>query len=304
MVMEVILLGFGHLHQLRNVIFGMFLIIYLLTLSGNVLIVSLISLSPRLHSPMYIFLFNLSICEILFTTVILPNTLCVIWGNGGRVSLNGCITQLYLGASSGSTECLLLTAMAYDRYLAICDPLRYSSIMNPVTRNHLVAWAWITGFFVMSISTFSVCKLQFCGGNTIDHLFCDFAPIVQLSSSDTSLVETEALLIAIALSLFPFLLIITSYVFIFFTILRIPSKFGRQKSFSTCSSHLASVCTYFGSIFIIYLVPSQRSSEKLNKILCLLYIIGTPLLNPIIYSLRNREMKSCFRAHFFIGPPR
>lgn len=296
--MAVTLLGFGHLHRLRNVIFVMFLIIYLLTLIGNTLIITLIALSPRLHSPMYFFLCNLSICEILFTSVILPNMLHVIWGNGGSASLSGCITQLYLGASSGSAECLLLTAMAYDRYLAICDPLRYSSIMNTMTRNHLAAWAWVTGFFVMSISTFSVCNLQFCEGNTVDHLFCDFAPILRLSSSDTTLVEKEALLITIALSLFPFFLIIVSYVTIFFTILSIPSKSGRQKSFSTCSSHLASVCTYFGSIFIIYLVPSQKSSEKVNKILSLLYTIGTPLLNPIIYSLRNQEMKSCFGSYF------
>ncbi|KAM3924499.1 olfactory receptor 10A3-like [Leptodactylus fuscus] len=207
-------------------------------------------------------------------------------------------SSLYLGASSGSAECLLLTAMAYDRYLAICDPLRYSSIMNTTTRNHLVASAWITGFFVMSISTISVCNLEFCKGDTIDHLFCDFAPILQLSPTDTTLLEAEALLITIALSLFPFLLIIVSYVSILFTILKIPSKSSRQKSFSTCSSHLASVCVYFGSIFIIYLVPSEQSSKKFNKILSLLYTIGTPLLNPVIYSLRNREMKLCFRLYF------
>ncbi|XP_068129323.1 olfactory receptor 10A3-like [Hyperolius riggenbachi] len=267
---------------------------------GNIVIIILITSSSKLHSPMYFFLCNLSVCEILFTTVLLPNMLYVIWGNGGAISFYGCITQLYLGVSSGSAECLLLTVMAYDRYLAICEPLRYSSIMNTVTRNRLALLSWLSGFLVMSISTISICTLEFCGNNIIDHLFCDFTPILQLSSSNISniaLVKIEGLVIAIALSLFPFLLIMLSYTSIFCTILRISSKTGRQKAFSTCSAHLASVCTYFGAIFAIYLVPSKQYSDQLNKILSLLYVIGTPLLNPIIYSLRNQEMKECIKSY-------
>ncbi|XP_018415289.1 PREDICTED: olfactory receptor 10A7-like [Nanorana parkeri] len=224
--------------------------------------------------------------------------LYVVWGDGGSMSFYGCITQFYLGTSVGSVECLLLTVMAYDRYLAICHPLRYSCLMNIKTQNLLALGSWLSGFMAMVILTVSICKLQFCGFNTIDHLFCDLAPILQLSSTDTYLVEMESLLLTIAFSLFPFMLILLSYITIVFTLVRISSRPGRQKSFSTCSSHLASVCTYFGTIFIIYLVPPQKHSIKLNKIVSLLYTIGTPLLNPIIYCLRNQEMKSCIKAYF------
>ncbi|XP_056424955.1 olfactory receptor 10A7-like [Hyla sarda] len=297
MVMELVLLGFRNIHPLKNFIFVLFLILYLTALIGNSLIIGVIATSPRLNSPMYFFLGNLSFCEILFTTIIMPNMLHVLKGSGGLMSFYGCIAQFYLGASTGCTECLLLTVMAYDRYLAICNPLRYSTIMNGKMQNHLALWSWLSGFIVMIITTVSICNLQFCGFNTIDHLFCDLAPLIQLSSSDTFLVQTETILITIAFSLFPFVLIIVSYVSIFITILKISTKTGRQKTFSTCSSHLASVCTYFGTIFIIYLVPSQQYSVTLNKVLSLLYTIGTPLLNPIIYTLRNREMKSCLKSY-------
>ncbi|KAM3924498.1 olfactory receptor 10A7-like [Leptodactylus fuscus] len=221
---------------------------------------------------------------VLYITTLIGNTL---------------IIRFYLGTSTGCTECLLLTVMSYDRFLAICNPLRYSTIMNVKTRNHLAAWSWLSGFIVMINLTASICNLKFCGFNTIDHLFCDLAPILNLSSTDTFLVEIMSIVITIGFSLFPFVLIIVSYISIFLTILKISTKTGRQKTFSTCSSHLASVCTYFGSIFIIYLVPSQQYSVKLNKVLSLLYTIVTPLLNPIIYSFRNQEMKSCIRSYFW-----
>ncbi|XP_018415290.1 PREDICTED: olfactory receptor 10AG1-like [Nanorana parkeri] len=294
-VMEVFLLGFGDLRTMRPFIFLLFLILYLTTVTGNMVIIVLIAASPRLHSPMYFFICNLSACEMFFTTVIMPNLLYILWWNGGHMTFYGCITQLYVGSATGSAECLLLTVMAYDRHLAICNPLRYSSIMNINTRNHLVVWAWMTGYIILVTSTIIICNLQFCGLNIIDHLFCDLAPILQLSSSDTSVVEMEVFLILIILSVFPFVLIILSYGSIFYTILRISSKTGRQKTFSTCSSHLASVCMYFGTIFIIYLVPSQQNFIKINKMLSLLYTVVTPLLNPVIYSLRNKEMVECFK---------
>ncbi|XP_072254795.1 olfactory receptor 10A3-like [Pyxicephalus adspersus] len=296
--MQVFLVGFGDLQNMRIFIFLLFFFVYLTTIMGNILIIVLIAISPRLHSPMYFFICNLSACEMFFTTIIMPNVLYILWWNGGYMSFYGCITQLYVGSATGSAECLLLTVMAYDRHLAICYPLRYPSIMNIYTRNHLVVWGWMTGFIVLVTSTIIICNLQFCSLNTIDHLFCDLAPILQLSSSDTSLVETEIFVIIIILSLFPFVLILLSYVSIFYTILRISSKTGRQKTFSTCSSHLASVCMYFGTIFIIYLVPSRPNFIKINKMLSLFYVVVTPLLNPIIYSLRNNEMMDCFRYYF------
>ncbi|XP_069819310.1 olfactory receptor 10A3-like [Dendropsophus ebraccatus] len=300
MAMELVLVGFRNVHHLKNLIFAFFLMLYITALIGNSLIIGLIATSSKLNSPMYFFLSNLSFCEILFTTIIMPNMLYVLKGDGGLVSFYGCIAQFYLGASTGCTECLLLTVMAYDRYLAICNPLRYSTIMNRMIRNQLALWSWLSSFIVMTILTIPICNLQFCRFDTIDHLFCDLAPLLQLSSTDTSLVQMESILITIAFSLFPFLLIIMSYVSIFVTILKISNKTGRQKTFSTCSSHLASVCTYFGTIFIIYLVPAQQYSVTLNKVLSLLYTIGTPLLNPIIYSFRNREMKSCLRSYLWV----
>ncbi|XP_068129324.1 olfactory receptor 10AG1-like [Hyperolius riggenbachi] len=302
-VTEVVLLGFGILHHVKDFIFVLFLLLYLASIVGNMMVITLIKTSPRLHSPMYFFLRNLSACEILFTTVLMPNMLYVIWGNGGTISLYGCITQLYLGASIGSAESLLLTMMAYDRYLAICFPLRYSSVMNNVTCNHLALLSWLCGFVMLSISIVSICSLQFCGTNTIDHLFCDFDPVLQISSSDISdiyFVKMEGMMITIPLTLFPFVLIILSYVSIFCAILRISSSGGRQRAFSTCSAHLVSVCTYFGAIFIIYLAPSERYSNRLSKMLSLLYTVGIPLLNPIIYSLRNQEMKESIRSRVFV----
>ncbi|KAG9466945.1 hypothetical protein GDO78_015836, partial [Eleutherodactylus coqui] len=296
MVKEFVLVGFRNIQCLKNFIFVLFLFIYITTLIGNALIIGLISASPRLNSPMYFFLCNLSFCEICFTTIVMPNMLYILWWEGGLMSFHGCIAQFYLGASTGCTECLLLTVMAYDRYLAICNPLRYSTIMNVKTRNRLAMWSWLSGFVAMISLTVSICSLNFCGFNTIDHLFCDLAPILHLSSTDTSQVKIESVLITISLSLFPFVLIIVSYVSIFITILKISTKMGREKTFSTCSSHLTSVCMYFGAIFIIYLMPSQENSVKLNKVLSLLYTIGTPLLNPIIYSFRNREIISCIRT--------
>lgn len=296
--MELVLLGFGNLQDLKDFIFVLFLIIYVTIMFGNFLVISLITTHKRLHSPMYYFLCNLSICEILFTTIIMPKMLYVIWGNGGYISFYGCIIQLYLAASVGSAECLFLTVMAYDRFMAICHPLRYSTIMNIKMQNQLSLLSWLSGFLAMAFLTIAICNLQYCGVNTIDHLFCDLGSFLQLSSTDTYLVEIGGLIVTILFSLLPLTLIVLSYVSIFFTILRIPSETSRQKSFSTCSSHLASVFMYFGTICIIFLVPSQQHSVRLNKILSLLYSVGNPLLNPIIYSLRNEEMKSCIVAYF------
>ncbi|KAM4749380.1 olfactory receptor 10A3-like [Rhinophrynus dorsalis] len=215
------------------------------------------------------------------------------------MTVYGCITQYFVYSLSTCIECLLLTVMAFDRYLAICNPLRYSSIMNFRICNNLVLCSWLSGFIFMISLTVTVFSLQFCGSNIIDHIFCDLAPILQIASSDTSIVETEALFVTISLALFPFLIIIISYSCIFFTILRIPSVTGRQKAFSTCSSHLTSVNTYFGTLLTIYLTPSHGHSSNGNKILSLLYIIGTPLFNPIIYSLRNQEMKTCLETYIF-----
>ncbi|CAI9581143.1 unnamed protein product [Staurois parvus] len=297
MVTEIFLVGFGHLQHIKNVIFVLFLIAYLATVTGNMLIITLISASPRLHSPMYFFLSHLSACEILNTTTIIPNMLYILWLNGGLMSFYGCIIQYYLGSVTGNIEFFLLTVMAYDRHLAICNPLRYSSIMNKNTQNHLVAWAWVAGFTMMFVLIITICHLQFCGSNTIDHFYCDLDPLLQLSSSDTSLMDMELIFITIFFGIVPFVLVTVSYISIFSTILRISSRSGRQKTFSTCSSHLMSVFMYCVSICVTYLVPSQQL-KRVSKFTSLLYTVVTPLLNPFIYSLRNQEMIDCFKYHF------
>ncbi|KAG9465685.1 hypothetical protein GDO78_017897, partial [Eleutherodactylus coqui] len=302
---ELVLLGFRDMHQGKLIVLLMCLLIYLIILAGNILIIGLIVTSPRLHSPMYFFLCNLSSCEVIFTANIMPNMIYILWRGGGTISWSGCITQFYIYSASGSTECLVLTLMAFDRYLAICNPLRYTSIMNSQTCAHLVVWAWLSGFLGMWIIIITLCNLHFCGsGIVVDHFFCDLEPILHLSSSDTSLVEMETLVYAMLMGILPFGLIILSYLAIFCTIIRIPSEIGRQKAFSTCGSHLASVCIYFGTILILYLVPSQKRSVEINKILSLFYTILTPLFNPIIYSLRNQEMQACFATLIYVFFPK
>ncbi|XP_053319916.1 olfactory receptor 11A1-like [Spea bombifrons] len=240
---------------------------------------------------MYIFLSNLSLSDMMFSTNIVPNMFTFILKDGeGTISFNGCLSQFYFYGFLGSTECFLLSVMSYDRYLAICDPLHYYSIMNLNLQKQFIAFSWITSSVVTLFPVILLHQLQFCGPNVIDHFFCDLAPVLELSCSDTSIVKTETLVSSIFVVLLPFLFIISTYVRIIRTILRIQSTQGRQKTFSTCSSHLVIVCTYFLTIITVYSIPSNPYSSTANKIRSLLYIVATPLFNPIIYSLRNKEI--------------
>ncbi|XP_069819324.1 olfactory receptor 1500-like [Dendropsophus ebraccatus] len=290
-VSRFILLGFQGLHQYRSLLFLFFLILFLAIISGNLLIIILASLSENLRSPMYFFLCHLSSCDLLLSVVTVPLLLHVLSENGGSVSFFGCLTQFYLFGALASTECLLLSVMSYDRYVAICNPLRYASIMNFHRCLLLVFWCWVFAFSIMLNTAFQFFKLDFCGSNIIDHFFCDLAPLLQLSCSDTSFVELENLLTGVPLTFFPLMYITGTYVSIFVTILKIPTAVGRQKAFLTCSSHLTVVCLYYGTLIVAYLFPSKNQSLSINKTLSLLYTVMTPLVNPIIYSLRNREIK-------------
>ncbi|XP_075434069.1 olfactory receptor 6B1-like [Ascaphus truei] len=297
-VTEFLLLGFQNLHSFKILLFSLFLVIYIMTISSNLLIIALVSTSHQLHSPMYFFLAHLSLSDILLTTVFVPNMLRLIWGEGGTMSVAGCICQLHFFASSLATESLLLTVMSYDRYLAICHPLRYTTIMNFKLCLQLVIWAWLLGFIFVLLIILPISQLQFCGPNVIDHIFCDFAPLLKHSCSDSSFLEIEDFVLSIALAPLPFVFIIVTYICIFLTILRIPSTTGRQKAFSTCSSHISVVCTYYGSLIIIYVVPSRGHTFNINKVLSLLYTVVTPFFNPLIYSLRNQEIGSALRRKF------
>ncbi|KAM4707029.1 olfactory receptor 11A1-like [Discoglossus pictus] len=278
-------------------LFTLFFMIYIMIIFGNLLIIGLVSVNERLHSPMYIFLSNLSVDEIIFTTNIVPKMLQVLLAEKGTISINGCFFQFFVFSFAASTECLHLAVMSYDRFLAICFPLHYMSIMNPSRTLHLIIGSWLGGLISMLGTEVLLCQLQFCDSNVIDHFFCDFVPILNLSSSDTSLIKMETFCFSVANTFFPFGFIIVTYSCIIVTILQIPSVTGRQKAFSTCSSHLAVVSTYYGTLIILYVTPVKRQS--FNKFLSILYTLVTPLLNPIIYTLRNNEIKKALRCFIF-----
>ncbi|KAM5170513.1 olfactory receptor 11L1-like [Mantella aurantiaca] len=285
------LLGFQIPQSLTFLVFFLFLIFYCVTICGNLLIITLVSYSKSLHSPMYFFLTQLSVSDILLATDVAPNMLQSVLDNTTTVSVSDCITQFYFFAAAESLECLLLTVMSYDRYLAICKPLHYALLMS-----HQFCWttviaSWSLSFSAVLVYTLTISTLQFCGPNIIDHFFCDLDPILELSCSDTSIVQLEATSLSVMFAVIPFFIITLSYVYIIVTIFEIPSITGRQKVFSTCSSHLTVVSIFYGTIVGVYLIPRRGQTWNISKFLSLLYTVVTPLLNPIIYSLRNKDLK-------------
>ncbi|KAM8972684.1 olfactory receptor 11L1-like [Pelodytes ibericus] len=291
-ITEIRLLGFHHLHTLRSLFFSILLIIYLLTIFVNLVLIVLVSSSRHLHVPMYIFLTQVSISDMVLTTDIVPGMLSIVlYEEGGVMSLAACITQFYFFCSSETSECFLLTAMSYDRYLAICHPLRYNSIMDNECCIKLIIMSWLLGFSLDLIITATIAQLRFCGPNIIDHFFCDLGPLLQLSCSDAFIAQMEAILMCVPVLITPLIIIMVSYFYIVLTIVKIPSISGRQKAFSTCSSHLAVVSIYYGTLISIYVVPSKDQSQSVTKVLSVLYTVVTPMLNPIIYSLRNKDIK-------------
>ncbi|XP_069488895.1 olfactory receptor 11A1-like [Ambystoma mexicanum] len=292
---EFLLVGFHVLPELKPLLSLLFVSIYFMTVVGNVLIVAVVVADARLQSPMYFFLSNLSFLEIWYTSTTFPTLLGGVLSEGSMISFSSCITQLHVFGWLATTECFLLTLMAYDRYVAICFPLHYSSLMDHGLCLRLVFGTWVTTLMPPSITAFLLCKLQFSAYNEIDHFFCEFAPLLKVACSDTVAIELEAFVLAFSILSFPFLLIIVSYGYIISAILRIPSATGRHRAFSTCSSHLAVVATYFGTLITMYVVPSTGHTRTLNKALSLLYTVATPMLNPLIYTLRNKEIRVALR---------
>ncbi|XP_040191731.1 olfactory receptor 1009-like [Rana temporaria] len=289
-VAEFVLIGFQSLHKLRIVLFTSLLLIYIVIFNGNVFIFSLVPAVSHLHTPMYFFLSNLSLSDVLITSDLVPNMLRILWTTRGNIAVSSCILQFYVFGSLTALQCLLLTAMSYDRYLAICQPLRYPSIMTSELCRNLIIFSWIVGFTPTFPVATCLSKLRFCHLNAIDHFFCDLAPFLDLACSDVSTVKLLAFSFSFLVTFFPFLFIVVSYTSIIRSILGIKSENGRQKAFSTCSSHLAVVSLYYGTLFILYGVPSKKRSLNVNKILSLLYTVVTPVLNPVIYSLKNQEI--------------
>ncbi|KAM9296599.1 olfactory receptor 6F1-like [Gastrophryne carolinensis] len=295
------LLGFRDSTALKIPLFCLFFLVYFVILSGNILIMMLILSSQRLKLPMYFFLNHLSLCDVFSTTNIIPNMLHILLLEGVPMPVTQCFVQFYLFGCSTSTESFLLTVMSYDRYLAICYPLHYLSIMNVQLCFHLVAASWLFGFGLTLIPVILLSTLEYCGPDIIDHFFCDLGPLLKLSCSNSNTVETEIIVFSIPIILFPFIFIMITYAKIIVTILKIPSKTGRQKAFSTCSSHLIAVCTYYGTLIIVYMVPSKGHLSGINKALSLLYIVVTPLFTPFIYSFRNKELRSAIRKCFLMS---
>ncbi|KAM4691798.1 olfactory receptor 11L1-like [Rhinophrynus dorsalis] len=291
MVTEFLLLGFGNLCSFNILLFIIFLIVFLCTFTGNLLIVVLVSTSQHLHSPMYFFLSHLSITDILITTTTMPNLLYVMLMGGKIISIPDCITQFYVFSGTTITECLLLSVMSYDRYLAICYPLHYTSIMNLKCCILLTIWPWLFGFILNLLGVIPVSKFQFCDDNVIDHFYCDFPPLQKLSCSDTYHVELMLFVFSFPIFIFPFGLIIGTYIYIFHAILRISSTLGKQKAFSTCSSHLSIVGIFYGTLITKYMIQTQGHSLLISKSISLLHTVITPLFNPIIYSLRNHDIR-------------
>ncbi|XP_066485544.1 olfactory receptor 10A4-like [Tiliqua scincoides] len=294
-VTEFILIGFSNHPELQIPLFIIFLTVYTITVSGNVLIIIVTTMDPALQSPMYYFLRNLSSLEICFNLVIVPKMLSNFLKENTTISYAGCATQMYFFFFFGAAECCLLAAMAYDRYIAICNPLRYPDIMNKTACFQLAGASWFSGFPVSTVQTTWIFSLPFCGPNRVNHFFCDSPPVLELACADTYMFEIEALTATVLFIMFPFLLILLTYVRIITTILRMPSAEGRHKAFSTCSSHLVVVTLFYGTATSTYFRPKSGYSPDTKKILSLSYTVITPMLNPIIYSLRNKEVKGALK---------
>uniref|UniRef100_A0A8C8RX75 Olfactory receptor n=1 Tax=Pelusios castaneus TaxID=367368 RepID=A0A8C8RX75_9SAUR len=290
-VHEFILLGFPGSQYLQTFLFVLLAMMYFLTVVGNLFIIILVRTCRDLQTPMYFFLCNLSFLEIWYTTACIPKTLAVFLGTSRNISFTGCITQMFFILSFGSTECFLLSVMAYDRYLAICYPLSYNSIMNNTLSVWLAISCWMCGFLAISVPAYLITRLSFCGPNVINHFYCDLDAWIILSCTDTHFLQLMAFIISFIVLLGTCVVTLISYIYIISTILRIPSAQGQQKAFSTCSAHLTVVIIWYGSSIFLYVKPS-------DKMVAIMYTLVTPILNPLIYSLRNRDVKMAFRKIF------
>ncbi|XP_073537763.1 olfactory receptor 5AR1-like [Phyllobates terribilis] len=272
-------------------IFLTILFLYILIILGNLTIIVVIWGSSHLHSPMYILLLNLSFLDITYTSNILPNLLYILVTERKMISFLACMVQLYFFIALASTEVILLAAMAYDRYVAICQPLHYTSLMSFKHCTGLATSAWIIGLLDPAGHVSLVSQLSFCASHKIDHFFCDLSPLLKISCSDTYKVEMMNYIVGSLLTLSTFLLTLISYVFIIVTILKIKSTEGRYKAFSTCSSHLTCISIFYGTIICLYMRPASSYYPEQDKFFALLYIVLVPLFNPIIYSLKNHDFK-------------
>nr|XP_056722757.1 olfactory receptor 6B1-like [Euleptes europaea] len=290
-----ILLGFGNAPELQIPLFLVFLIIYSMTMAGNIIIIVLVIMDHHLHIPMYFFLGNLSCLETFYTSTLLPRMLASFLTGDRTISVGGCFIQLYCFGTFVIAECYLLASMSYDRYLAICKPLQYATLMSRGFCFLLSASSWLCGITVMTLLISLVSQLKYCGPHEIDHFFCDLTPVINLSCSDTTLVTLVGLTVTVIDTIPPCLLILLSYVSIISAIIQIPSSDGKKRAFSTCSSHLIVVSVFYGSLIFVYALPNKEALREVDKVFSVFYTVLTPLINPLIYSLRNKEVKKALR---------
>ncbi|XP_052581552.1 olfactory receptor 10AG1-like [Peromyscus californicus insignis] len=292
---EFVLLGFSDVPHLQWMLFGIFLLMYLTILICNGIIMLLTRTDSSLQTPMYFFLSNFSFVEICYVTVTIPRMLMDLCTQKGTIPLFSCAVQLCFVIMLGGMEFLLLTVMAYDRYVAICNPLHYPLVMNNKVCMQLVAACWISIIPVVTGQTYQIFSLPYCGCNKINHFFCDIPPLLKLACGDTFVNNLAIYVASVVFIMVPFLLIIVSYSKIICNILKLSSAGGRSKAFSTCSSHLIVVVLFYGTATITYAQPQSNQSESMGKLLSLCYTILIPLLNPIIYTLRNKDIMVALR---------
>lgn len=290
-VTHFILRGFSDVPQLRLVVIPFFLLTYTFGLLGNLSIIMAVRRDRRLHSPMYFFLKNLSFLDMCYTSATIPKAVVLSFTGSGVVSYLECVAQLYIFITLCATECFLLTTMAYDRCLAILRPLLYGTIMSQKYCLALVVTAWVSGAIYSAYHTFNTFSLPYCGPNVVEHFFCDIPQVMRLSCTDYHLSEEVSFAVISCIIMSSFALTVVSYIGIVATVLRIPSVDGRWKAFSTCSSHLTTVILFYGTGSFVYLRPASHYSPLLGRLASIFYSVVTPSLNPVVYCLKNKDMK-------------
>ncbi|XP_075404300.1 olfactory receptor 8H1-like [Tenrec ecaudatus] len=290
-VSDFILMGLTDSNEVRLVLFNLFLLIYLVTVLGNTGMILIIRLDLQLHTPMYFFLSHLSFIDLSYSSVITPKTLENLITSTKHISFGGCFAQLYFFVFLGGTECVLLTTMAYDRYVAICKPLQYPVIMSPSVCCSLIIASYLIAFSESLMNVLFIKSLHFCDSNVVHHFFCDTSPLLALSCTDTHDVETLIFILGSFSFVASLLTIFVSYACILSTILKINSTSGKQNAFSTCASHLLVVTLLYGTLISTYLKPRSSYSLRKDQVVSVFYTIVIPMLNPLIYSLRNKEVK-------------
>ncbi|XP_004706000.1 olfactory receptor 1F12-like [Echinops telfairi] len=297
-VSEFILLGLSSEPEKQGLIFWVFLVVYLVGAAGNLLIILAIGLDSHLHTPVYFFLSNLSLVDFCFISSTVPKMLLNIQMQMQSISYGGCLAQIYFCILFANMDNFLLAGMAYDRYVAICHPLHYSTRMSLQTCALIVGSSWLVANFHSLLHTLLMARLDFCANNVMPYFFCDLVPLLQLSCTNTQLNQLMILLVGGLIVLIPFLGILVSYVHIVSAVLKVPSAKGKQKAFSTCGSHLTVVILFYGTITGVYLSPSSSHSAKKDSLASVMYMVVTPMLNPFIYCLRNKDIKGALRKLF------